>query len=114
MALYRIYIRHTVYKDFRAIPDSDRKKILKRIEALSVNPRPYDCKKLAGQDRYRIPQGDYRIVYTIHDKDLIVWIIKVGNRKDIYRVSEAKAEYAAGKKTGESLRNKTGKTKRLP
>ncbi len=52
---------------------------------LKEDPRPPDCDKLAGQDRYRIRQGNYRIVYSIQDQDLTVWIVKVGLRRDIYR-----------------------------
>jgi len=61
------------------------KKILKRIEGLAENPRPSGCEKLTGQERYRLRQGRYRIVYSIQDDDLTVWVVKVGHRKDIYR-----------------------------
>ena len=85
MAAYKIFFRKSVEKDFSAIPKQDLRKVLRRIEMLSKDPRPSGCEKLTGQERYRVRQGRYRIVYSIQDKDLTVWIVKVGHRKDIYR-----------------------------
>jgi mRNA interferase RelE/StbE len=96
MAKYSIHARSSVEKDLRLITKKDQIKILKRIDALALNPRPPGCKKLTGENKYRIRQGDYRIIYTIHDKELIVWVVKVGHRKDIYRVSEEKEKYKSG------------------
>lgn len=72
-------------KDFTAVPKKDLVKILRRIDALSKNPRPSGCEKLTGQERYRVRQGRYRIVYSVQDEGLTVWIVKVGQRKDVYR-----------------------------
>jgi mRNA interferase RelE/StbE len=85
MAAYKIFFRKSVDKDFSAIPKRDLRKVLRRIEMLSKDPRPSGCEKLTGQERFRVRQGSYRIVYSIQDKDLTVWIVKVGHRKDIYR-----------------------------
>ena len=85
MAVYKIFFKKSVEKDFRAIPKNELSKVIKRIEALAENPRSQGCEKLTGQDRYRIRQGRYRIVYSIQDNELTVWIVKVGHRKDIYR-----------------------------
>jgi len=85
MAAYKVYFRASVEKDFASIPRSDLKKILQRIKTLAENPRPPGCEKLTGQERYRFRQGRYRIVYSIHDDELTVWIVKVGHRKDIDR-----------------------------
>lgn len=85
MALYKVFFKESVEKDFRRIPKEDLKKILDRIELLAENPRPPGCEKLTGQERYRIRQGRYRIVYSIQDKEVTVWVVKVGHRKDIYR-----------------------------
>ncbi|MDD4859186.1 MAG: type II toxin-antitoxin system RelE/ParE family toxin [Dehalococcoidales bacterium] len=85
MAEYRVYFRESVAKDFRGIPKADARKILSCIELLSVEPRPAGCEKLTGQERYRIRQGRYRILYSIQDKELTVWIVKVGQRKEVYR-----------------------------
>ncbi len=85
MAEYRIYFRESIEKDLAAIPRTDVKKILQRIKSLSENPRPSGSEKLTGQERYRIRQGHYRIVYSIQDRELTVWIVRAGHRKDIYR-----------------------------
>jgi len=85
MAAYKVFFRESVEKDFAAIPKSDLKKILQRIRTLAEDPRPSGCEKLTGQERYRLRQGRYRIVYSIQDKDLTVWVVKLGHRKDIYR-----------------------------
>ncbi|MDI6717229.1 MAG: type II toxin-antitoxin system RelE/ParE family toxin [Actinomycetota bacterium] len=85
MAVYRIYFKVSVEKDFNQVPKKDVKKILRRIEMLSEEPRPIGCEKLAGQDRYRIRQGRYRIIYSILDNDRTVWIVKISHRKDAYR-----------------------------
>ena len=85
MAGYRVFFKESVRKDFNPIPKKDLKKILKRIELLSENPRPPECEKLTGKDRYRLRQGRYRIVYAIRDDELSIWVVKVGHRMDIYR-----------------------------
>ena len=85
MAAYKIYFKKSVEKDFNGIPKKDLKKILDRIELLAENPRPSGCEKLSGQQRYRLRQGRYRILYSIQDDELTVWVVKVGHRKDIYR-----------------------------
>jgi mRNA interferase RelE/StbE len=85
MAGYKVFFKESVWKDFSSIPKNDLEKILKRIELLSENPRPIGCEKLTGKDRYRLRQGRYRIVYAIRDDELLIWVIKVGHRKDIYR-----------------------------
>jgi len=85
MAVYKVHFKASVEKDFTSIPKKDLKKILKRIEELADNPRPSGCEKLTGRERYRLRQGRYRIVYSIQDDELTVWVVKVGHRKDIYR-----------------------------
>ena len=85
MAAYKIFFRASVEKDLSAIPKSDLKKILRRIKALADDPQPSGCERLTGQDRYRLRQGHYRIVYSIQDRELTVWIVKVGHRKGICR-----------------------------
>jgi len=85
MVEYKIFFKKSVEKDFRAIPKNDLKKILDRIEALAEDPRPQGCEKLTGQQKYRLRQGRYRILYSIQDDELTIWVVKVGHRKDIYR-----------------------------
>ena len=85
MAAYKIFFKKSVWKDFETIPNKDLKKILECIELLGENPRFQGCKKLADQERYRLRQGRYRILYSIQDEELSVWIVKVGHRKNVYR-----------------------------
>jgi mRNA interferase RelE/StbE len=85
MGEYEIYFRESVWKDLKRIPKDDLQNILRRIKGLSEDPCPSGCEKLVGQDRYRLRQGRYRIVYSIQDKELTVWVVKVGHRKDVYR-----------------------------
>ena len=85
MAGYRVFFRKSVEKDFSGIPKKDVGRILKRIKSLEKDPRPPDCEKLTGQERYRLRQGRYRIVYSIQDDELTIWIVTIGHRKNIYR-----------------------------
>jgi mRNA interferase RelE/StbE len=85
MAAYKVFFRKSVEKDFSIIPKKDLRKILQRIDMLADDPRPSGCEKLTGQERYRIRQGKYRIVYSIQDNELTIWIVKVGHRSNIYR-----------------------------
>ena len=85
MAKYEISFRESVEKDFRAIPKKDLRKILQRIGALCKDPRPPGHEKLTGQERYRIRQGRYRIIYSVQDKELTIGVLKVGHRRDVNR-----------------------------
>ena len=75
MAAYDIYFRKSVWKDLESIPKKDLRRILKRIERLADDPRPPGCEKLTGQERYRLRQGRYRIVYSIQDQELTIWVV---------------------------------------
>jgi mRNA interferase RelE/StbE len=85
MASYELAFKKSVAKDLRELPKQDVKKILQRIRSLIENPRPQGYEKLSGQERYRVRQGLYRIVYEIHDNVLLVIVVKVGHRRDVYR-----------------------------
>ena len=85
MAAYKILFRESVQKDLNGIPREDLKRILHKVEVLAENPRPSGCEKLTGQEGYRIRQGRYRIIYSIQDTELTVWVVKVGHQKDIYK-----------------------------
>jgi len=85
MASYKIVVKKSVAKDLKNIPKKDVQRILSAIEQLADNPRPPQSKKLSGQERFRIRQGNYRILYAIEDNQLIVCVVKVGNRRDVYR-----------------------------
>jgi mRNA interferase RelE/StbE len=84
MASYELTFKKSVAKDLRDLPKQDIKKILQRIRLLSADPRPAGCEKLSGQERYRVRQGVYRIVYEIHDHVLLVLVVKVGHRRHVY------------------------------
>ncbi len=86
MANYELTFKKSIAKDLRAFPKQDVKRILQRIRALSEDPRPSGCEKLSGQERYRVRQGVYRIIYEVEDQILTVLIVKVGHRSDVYRV----------------------------
>lgn len=85
MAEYKITIKKSAAKELEGIPQKDLRKIVKRIRSLAKDPRPHDSQKLSGQEQYRIRQGDYRIIYSIEDTDLLIDIVKIGHRREIYR-----------------------------
>jgi len=85
MAVYSIFLKESVRKDLAAIPKGDLQRIMERIGCLADNPRPAGCEKLSGQEKYRLRQGNYRIIYSIQDTQLTVWVVKVGHRREVYR-----------------------------
>ena len=85
MGKYRIELKKSVLKDFESIPRKDLQRIISAIQLLADDPRPPQSKKLSGFEQYRLRQGDYRILYSIQDDLLIVFVVAVGHRKDIYR-----------------------------
>lgn len=81
---YSILLAPPAERQLRSLTDLVQKRIVKRLKSLRENPRPQGTKKLTGEeDLYRIRDGDYRIIYTIQDKELIVLVVKIGNRKDV-------------------------------
>lgn len=87
MASYKITFKKSVAKDLKSIPKADIKKILAKINTFANNPRREGAIKLTNQDYYRIRQGLYRIIYEIKEHELIVQVIKVGHRSDVYKRS---------------------------
>jgi mRNA interferase RelE/StbE len=86
VAKYKLRIKKSAAKELESVPrKNDRRRIVSRIQALAENPRPQGCKKLSGSERYRIRQGSYRIIYAIEDEELIVYVVKIGDRKSVYR-----------------------------
>lgn len=85
MASYRLLFRQSVAKDLRALPKADLARVLKRIEALAENPRPPGCEKLSGQEKYRVRQGVYRVLYQVDDERQVVLVVKVAHRRQVYR-----------------------------
>ena len=85
MESYKIVFKKSVSKDFKKIPKKDAVRILKVIQSLADDPHPPQSKKLSGQERYRLRQGSYRVLYSIEDEKLVITVVKVGNRRDVYR-----------------------------
>jgi len=85
MGVYSIYFKKSVEKELYRIGKNELKKIIARITALADNPRPPGCEKLTGLECYRIRQGRYRILYSIQDFELTIWVVKVAHRKDVYK-----------------------------
>jgi len=83
--VYSIEIKKSAAREVEALPLSDRRQVVERIGLLADDPRPRECEKLVGGERYRVRQGDYRIVYSVEDARLVVWVVKVGHRRDMYR-----------------------------
>jgi mRNA interferase RelE/StbE len=86
MAVYSIFFKDSVRKDLESIPNNDLQRIMARIANLAEDPRPVGCDKLSGQEKYRVRQGNYRIIYTIQDTELTVWVVKVGHRREVHRI----------------------------
>jgi mRNA interferase RelE/StbE len=86
VARYNVLIKPSALKEIESLPlKRNRQRILGRIERLSEDPRPPGSRKLSGQEAYRLRQGRYRVLYTIADRELIVEVVRVGDRKDVYR-----------------------------
>ena len=84
MESFRIVIKKSAAKEIERIEKTDRIRIIEKIRSLASDPRQFGSKKLSGQEKYRIRQGNYRILYQIVDDELIINVVKVGHRRDIY------------------------------
>ncbi|MDF7825337.1 type II toxin-antitoxin system RelE/ParE family toxin [Pontiellaceae bacterium B12227] len=85
MEPYKITFKKSVSKDLKNVSKKDVLRILEAIKALSDNPRPPQSKKLSGQEKYRLRQGNFRILYSIEDDKLIIQVVKIGHRRDVYQ-----------------------------
>ena len=85
MGSYRLEVKSSAAKEIAVLPKTDCQRVVAKIQLLATDPRPNGCEKLSGADKYRIRQGNYRILYEIDDAVKAVIIVKVGNRKEIYR-----------------------------
>lgn len=81
---YKIEFKKSAAKEIKSLPDKYLKKVLDKISSLSQTPRPSDCKKLTGRNEYRLRVGVYRIIYMIEDDKLVILVIKVVHRKNVY------------------------------
>lgn len=85
MASYSLGFKRSAAKQLDGLSAKDRGRVAKRIGTLADDPRPHGSEKLSGEEKYRIRQGDLRIVYGIDDRQLIVTVVKIAHRRDIYR-----------------------------
>ncbi len=85
MASYSVRIKRSAQKELEAVPLEDRRRLVGRIASLANDPRPSGCQKLAGGDRFRIRQGRYRVLYEIVNQELVVTVVRVAHRRDVYR-----------------------------
>jgi len=85
MARYDLVFKKSVAKDLRALQKQDIKRIMHRILSLADDPRPAGCERLSSQERYRVRQRVFRVIYEINDGRLIVLVVKVGHRREVYR-----------------------------
>lgn len=85
MANYKVEIKRSAAKELEQLPPKDRARVVTRIQSLATDPRPPGAEKLSGQERYRVRQGNYRILYEIHDDLVVVVVVKIGHRRDVYR-----------------------------
>lgn len=85
VASYRLFIKPSAAKEIEALPKKDRIRVINHIQTLSDNPRPPGSEKLSGHDKYRVRQGQYRIVYSVSDEEVIVGVVRVAHRREVYR-----------------------------
>ncbi|HEX3903800.1 MAG TPA: type II toxin-antitoxin system RelE/ParE family toxin [Polyangia bacterium] len=85
MGSYRLEVKRSAAKEIADLPKADCQRVVAKIQLLANNPRPHGCEKLSGAEKYRVRQGDYRILYEIDDSAKSVIIVKIGNRKEVYR-----------------------------
>jgi mRNA interferase RelE/StbE len=85
VASYSVFIKPSAVKELEAVPTRDRQRIARRIQRLGDDPRPPGAEKLSGLDRYRLRQGNYRIIYAIEDDRLVVLVVRIGHRREVYR-----------------------------
>jgi len=86
VAKYKIHISSSAEKALKKLPGKDLIKVIETIQKLAIDPKPPGCRKLSGEeDVFRVRQGNYRIIYEIEGKKLLILVLKIGHRKDIYR-----------------------------
>ena len=85
MGKYRILVKRSVAKDLDRLSKKDAQRIVKAIGALAEDPRPPQSKKLSGEEKYRLRCGVYRIIYEIQDEQLVICVVRVRHRRDVYR-----------------------------
>ena len=85
MESYRIEIKRSAGKELERLPAGDKRRVITRIRSLAQDPRPPGAKKLSGEEKYRIRQGNYRILYEIYDEIITVVVVRIAHRREAYR-----------------------------
>lgn len=85
MASYKLLIKPSAAEELEALPMKERKRVATRIQRLASEPRPSGTEKLSGQERYRLRQGDYRVLYSVDDNHAAIVVVKIGHGREIYR-----------------------------
>jgi mRNA interferase RelE/StbE len=85
VASYRLLIKPSAARELEGIRKKDRQRLVARLQRLSSDPRPSGCEKLSGGDLFRIRQGNYRVLYSIGDEELVILVIRIGHRREVYR-----------------------------
>ena len=85
MASYSLFLKPSALKELEAVPLADRRRIVTKIRGLGAEPRPRGSEKLSGEEKYRVRQGTYRVVYSVDDAKREVVVFKIGHRRDVYR-----------------------------
>ena len=83
MVKYKIEFKKSAVKELNSIPTVDLEKIIIQIQNLADNPGPAGCRKLSKDEKYRIRIGNYKVLYLIEDNKMIIFIVKIGHRKDV-------------------------------
>jgi len=84
-ASYNVIFRRSAEKELRSVPKADLERIMAKIRGLGTDPRPHGCEKLTVSDHYRLRQGDWRVVHAVDDRSRTVTVIRIGNRREVYR-----------------------------
>ena len=85
MGSYNLITKKSAERELRAIPKQDMRRVVARIQGLAQRPRPSGCERLSEHERYRVRQGDDRIIYAVDDESRTVEIVKIGHRREVYR-----------------------------
>jgi mRNA interferase RelE/StbE len=85
VASYSLFLKPSAVKELEALPLAQRRRVVTRIRGLAAEPRPHGVEKLSGEEKYRVRQGNYRVLYTIDDTKHKVAVVKIAHRRDVYR-----------------------------
>jgi len=85
VASYSLFIKPSAAKELEGLPFAQRRRVVARVRGLGTDPRPHGCEKLSGEEKYRLRQGPYRVLYMIDDDEREVVVVKIAHRRDVYR-----------------------------